>query len=52
MIRVLFRLLGIGLLWYAILAPDYYFLIWAMLAWEIGSGFRASTVLWLSNIGR
>lgn len=37
---------------YSIKTGNYVNILWAVVLWEVGSGFKMTSVFWLSNIGR
>lgn len=45
----LVKLGAIGLFWYGLLTTQFHFWLWELILWEIGSGFKSSTLLWISG---
>lgn len=48
----LIKLLAICVLFYAIISGKYYHVLWAMILWEIGGGFKMTTISWFSDFGK
>lgn len=46
------KIIAVLMFMYAILFQDYMFIIWAVIVWEIGGGFKGTTALWISDFGK
>jgi hypothetical protein len=45
------RLIALIIFWYAVFKDEYYLFALSWIFWEIGGGFKASAVMWFSEIG-
>ena len=46
------KIIAILIFMYALLFQDYMYIIWATILWEVGGGFKGSTILWISDFGK
>lgn len=46
------KLIAIGMFMYALLFSNYMFILWAVILWEVGGGFKGTTALWISDFGK
>lgn len=46
------KIIAVLVFLYALLSQRYMFIIWAVVLWEIGGGFKGLTALWFSDFGK